>query len=73
MPPRRAVSRTSTPRVVEQDVGVAGFIREMATAVRQMNWLVSREDGSSLLEKFVKLRPPVFRGKSDTLEPEGVD
>ena len=71
MPPRRAMPRTLTPRVVEQDVGVAGFIREVATAVRQMNWVVSREDGSSLLEKFLKLRPPVFRGKSDTLGAEG--
>ena len=36
-----------------------------------MNRVVSSEDGSSLGEKFMKLRPPVFRGKSDTLGPEG--
>ena len=71
MPPRRAVPRTLTPQVVEQDVGVDGFIRKVATAVRQRNQVVSREDRSSLLEKFVKLRPTMFRGKSDTLEPEG--
>ena len=71
MPPRRAVPRTPSPQVVEKDVGVAGFIREVATAVRLMNQVVSREDGSSLLEKFLKLRPPMFRGKSDTLGREG--
>ena len=69
MPPRRAVPRTPSPPEVEKDMGVAGFIREVATAVRQMNRVVPREDGSSLLEKFLKLRPPVFRGKSDTLGP----
>ena len=57
MLPRYAVPRTPTPQVVEQDVGVAGFVREVATAVCQMNQVVFREDGSSLLEKFVKLQP----------------
>ena len=57
MPPRRAMPRTPTPQVVEEDVGVVGIIREVATAVRQMNQMVFREDGSSLLEKFVKLHP----------------
>ena len=50
---------------------MAGFIRDVATVVRQMNREVPREDGSSLLEKFLKLHPPVFRGKSDTLGAEG--
>ena len=36
-----------------------------------MNQVAPREDGSSLLEKFLKLHPPVFRGKSDTMGPKG--
>ena len=54
MLPRHAVPRTPTPQVVEEDVGVVGFVREVATAVRQLKWVVFREDGSSLLEKFLK-------------------
>ena len=70
MPPRRDVPRTPVPQEVEQEAGVTGFIREVATAVRRMNRASAGEDGSSLLEKFLKLRPPVFRGKTDTLGPE---
>jgi hypothetical protein len=57
MLPRRAVPRTLTPQVVEEDVDIAGFVREVATAVRQMIQVVFREDGSSLLKRSVKLHP----------------
>jgi hypothetical protein len=71
MPPRQDAPRTLSPQVLQEDVGVAGFIREVATTVRHMNRVVPHKDGSSLLEKFLKLQPPMFRGKYDTLGPEG--
>ena len=72
MPPKRgAVMRTPLAQSEEEDVSVASFIRGVATVVHRLNGDAPHSDGSALLEKFLKLHPPVFRGEVDPLGAEG--
>jgi hypothetical protein len=71
MSPRRAVARTPTPQLKEENVSVTGSIQSEVAAVRQPNRAVPHEDGSSILEKFLKLHPPIFKGESDPRGAKG--
>ena len=72
MPPKRAAMARNPPAQSKvEDVSVARFIRGVAMAVHKLNGDAPREDGSSLLEKFLKLHPPMFKGESDPMGVEG--
>ena len=70
MPPKRTMVRAPTPQV-EEEVSAIGSIRGEAAVVRQPNQVAPREDGSSILEKFLKLHPPIFKGESDPRGTKG--
>ena len=70
-PKRGAVERTPPAQSEVEDVSVAGFIRGVATVVHKLNGDAPREDGSALLEKFLKLHPPMFNGEAKPLRAEG--
>ena len=62
MPPKCvAVMRTPPAQSEDEDVSVANFIRGVATTVHRLNGDTPCDDGSALLEKFLKLYPPVLR------------
>ena len=50
---------------------MAGFIRVMAMAVNRLNEDAPRDDGSALLEKFLKLHLAVFKGELDPMGVKG--
>ena len=66
-----AVMRTPPAQSEDEDVSVASFIRGVDMAVYKLNGDTPRDDGSALLEKFLKLHPPVFKGEVDPLGAEG--
>ena len=70
MPPKRVVVRAPTPQVEEEE-SATGSIQGKTAAVRQPNRVAPREDGSFILEKFLKLHPPIFKGESDPRGAEG--
>ena len=72
MPPKRgAMRRTPLAQSEEEDMSVANFIHGVASAVHKLNGDAPHSDGSALLEKFLKLHPPVFRGEVEPLGAEG--
>ena len=70
-PKRGALMRTPPAQSEEEDVSVASFIRGVATAVHRWNGDAPHSDGSALLQKFLKLHPPVFKGEVDPVGAEG--
>ena len=71
LPKCGALLRTPPAQSEEEDVSVASFIHGVATTIHRLNGDAPHSDGSALLEKFLKLHPPVFRGEVDPLGVEG--
>ena len=65
------VVRTPPAQFEDEDVSVVSFIRGVVTLVHRLNGDTPHGDGSALLEKFLKLHPPVFKGEVDPLGAEG--
>ena len=63
--------RTPPAQSEDENVSVASFIHGVATMVHRLNGDTPHSDGSSLLKKFLKLHPPVFKGEVDPLGAEG--
>ena len=70
MPPKRVVVGTLNPQEEEVNVSVTGSIRGVVAVEHQRNQAVPREDGSSILEKFLRLHPSSFKGEAD---PRGAE